>query len=417
MPNGPVFSRREFLISSLMTAAVVFSTSAAWSKEPEERYKIGFIYPGSGEIELEAKSLIAGFDLFFHEKGACPLDVVKKPYGENFDEVAATLDSWINDEKVRFIVVNADIEVSQKIIQKCANAKAIVFVSNRSIKLVAGEICQPNVFRVSANNYVLSEPLAPWAVKNIGSKAFITGDDNQTANEQGDFFAFGFERAGGAFGDRVMLRDSPDSIQSVMASIKNSDAEFVFACCRGELASRFLKTYYLEDPKVRKPIVGPESLTSINKKPDAVSETILNIPVLTNVPDPGSLRSKISSLLGPMELSATCAAEGYDLAQVVGNSVKEDLLQAGDFENLLRFVQDSKIQGFRGDFTFDKNHDAVVDSWVASWEMKSGELSQKVIASLGQTASLDFGCGKVGYPNRPETTPAENGNVWEENAN
>jgi hypothetical protein len=202
-----------------------------------------------------------------------------------------------------------------------------------------------------------------------------------------------------------------------MAAIKNSNAEFVFACCRGELASRFLKTYYLEDPKVRKPIVGPEALTSFNKKPDAISETIFNIPVLTNVLFPESLRTKISSLLGPMALSVTCAAEGYDLAQLVENSLKENLLQAGDFENLLRFVQDSKIKGFRGSFMFDKNHDAVVDSWVASWEMKSGELSQKVIASLGQTASLDFGCGKVGYPNRPETTPAENENVWEENTN
>ncbi len=415
--DSSALSRREFLVGGLLTSALLLSRSAVWANDPEERIKLGFIYPDSGDMEVEAKSLMAGFDLFFDKEGPCPIDIVKKPYSANSNEISVTLDEWIKDPKVRCIVLIADVDSSEKAIMTCASSKALLFVTNRAVKLVAGEICNPNVFRVSANNYVLSEPLAPWAVQNVGTKVFITGVNDPDGNEKCDSFAFGFERAGGAFVDRMMSDGSPESIKSVVASIKNSEADCVFAGFKNQAAEDFLKAISSESPKTIKTVIGPETLTSWERKNSVGLETIFGVPTLTNVINPESIRSKISNLFGSMPISVSRAAEGYDLGQIVNKSAKENFLQVEDFETLLRFVGDLKFDGFRGAFSFDKNQDAVVDSWVTSWEMKSGELSRKVLASLGASASLDFGCGKVGYPSRPDSSPSQTEGVWDEPTN
>ncbi len=84
----------------------------------------------------------------------------------------------------------------------------------------------------------MGQPLAAWAVSEIGTKAFITGDNDVQGNEQADFFALGFEKVGGTFVDRVMTDAS--KIKEVLGMIHGSDAEFVFAGFKGETARAFL---------------------------------------------------------------------------------------------------------------------------------------------------------------------------------
>ncbi|MDA8408241.1 MAG: ABC transporter substrate-binding protein [Deltaproteobacteria bacterium] len=414
-----VFSRREFLISGLLSSAMLFIGSAAWAKDPEERVKVGFIYPDSGEMEQEAKSLMSGFDLFFDKDGPCPVDLFKKPFQSNSDGIEETLQKWINDGNVRFIVLFADVESSEKAIRTFASAGTILFVANRSVKLVSGEVCNTNVFRVSANNYVLSEPLAPWAIKNCGTKVFITGDNDRDANEKSDFFAFGFERAGGEFADRVMSDGSDESLQSVLKSIANSGPDFVFACFKGHSAENFLKAFSAQDPKSRKTVIGPETLTSFDVESGANREMILNVPTLTNVLNPESIKSKIVHLYGEMPSSITRVSEGHDLGQIIDILAKEQILHTKDFETLLKYIADLKFNGLRGAFRFDKNHDAIVESWVTTREARpGGGFSQKVLATLGSSESLDFGCGKVGYSgNHHDSASSDADGVWEENGN
>ena len=95
--------------------------------------------------------------------------------------------------------------------------------------MAAGEYCQPNVFQSLRQQLCRFETWRLRQYKNVGSTVFITGDDDLNGNEKCDFFTFRFERAGGAFADRSMSDGSLASIQSIMSSIKNSNAEFVFA--------------------------------------------------------------------------------------------------------------------------------------------------------------------------------------------
>ncbi len=412
-----LWSRREFLVSSVLTSAIVLTPLLGWGTDPEQRMKITFFYPENGLMELEAVSLMAGFDLSFQENGPCPVDVLRKTYGQNLDVALQEFKGSLKDEDVNFIVCVADVEGSRKFVETLATAKVIVFIANPSINLVCGEICQPNVFRSSPNNYVLSEPLAPWAVMNAGKKVFITGDNNQDTNEKADSFAFGFERAGGAFCDRVMVGDSSATIDSVISSIRNSDADFIFAAFENEQALKFLQAVKSGNPKTQKTIVGPETLTLFNKMDRVIAENITGVSTLTNIENVESLKSKIPEKFTSMALSIPRVAEGCDLGGILLNLVNDGVSGKTDFENLIKAVSNSKIKGMRGEFRFDKNHDAVVDSWVVSWVKEAKEISQKVVASLGASVSLDFGCGKVGYPDRPDVAPVESEGVWEENSN
>ncbi|MFH0959440.1 MAG: ABC transporter substrate-binding protein [Pseudomonadota bacterium] len=410
-----LLSRREFLVSGILTSAIILTPSLGRATQPDQKMKLTFVHPNKGYMELEARSLMAGFDLSSQENGPCPIEIFRKNYDQNLEETLREVQGSFKGDEINFIVCFADVEGSQRVVETFAKSRAIVFLTNPSIKLVCGEVCQPNVFRSSPNNYVLSEPLAPWAVINAGRKVFITGDDDQSANEKADSFAFGFERAGGSFCDRVMVSDSSATIDSVVSSIGNSDADFVFAAFENESALKFLQAVKSVHPKTRKTIVGPETLTSFSKTEQAVEETVIGVPTLTNVTNVQSLRSKIFTKFGSEAMSIPRVAEGFDLARIIDCVASEGATGERDLERVIKAISNSKINGMRGEFRFDKNHDAILDSWVVSWVKGERELRQEIIASLGASVSLDFGCGRVGYPNRPDAVPMESEGVWEEN--
>ncbi|MGC8659748.1 MAG: ABC transporter substrate-binding protein [Desulfomonilaceae bacterium] len=412
-----MFSRRDFLVSTALTSALALIGAVSWAEKPQEKPRIGFIYPESGTTGVEARSFMAGFRMSFDKENQCPVDVLTKSYKDNTDEMTGAVDEWTKEGKILLVVLFGDAEGTAKAIRSCAQAKSLLFVTNRSVRLVSGEVCGPNVFRVSPNNYVLSEPLAPWAIQNVGTKVFVTGTNDVDCNEQCDFFAFGFERSGGGFADRLMCDGAVESVNSIISAIKNSEADFVFACFGDENAGNFLKAFHFQDPKSRKKIIGPGSLTSLVVKEKFGSDVIMNIPTLTTVINPDSIISKAGGASGTGPFSVDRISEGYNLGQVVKMLAKSNLLASEDFGAVSKAILTSKYDGLNGAFTFDKNQDIVSDSWVTKWEISSGGgPSQKILAALGASASLDFGCGKVGFPNRHEAESMDDEAVWEENS-
>jgi len=109
-----LLSRRDFLISGVLTSAIVLSPLLGRAMEPERRTKMTFIYPEKGQMELEARSLMAGFDLSFQENGPCPVDILRKTYDQSLDEALQEIQGSLRDADVNLIVCVADVEGSKK---------------------------------------------------------------------------------------------------------------------------------------------------------------------------------------------------------------------------------------------------------------------------------------------------------------
>jgi ABC-type branched-subunit amino acid transport system substrate-binding protein len=243
-------------------------------------------------------------------------------------------------------------------------------------------------------------------LKNVGKKVFLTGEDDVQGNEEADFFAYVFERVGGAFVDRMMVAGKSGKFKGLLDAIAKSKPEFIFASFQKDQAVSFLKAYRSASPSLGQPVIGPESLTSFPKTSGALGRTCAGIRTLTTLKAPQDLAEKIRKRLGRDISDAARAAQGYDLANIVWSAAtaKADLSAHSD---LINFIRDFEISGPRGTVKFDKNHEPILETMIQEWIPGDSGVKRKIVEALGPCSSLDFGCGRVGFPKKPEAGPTE----------
>jgi ABC-type branched-subunit amino acid transport system substrate-binding protein len=359
---------------------------------------------------------MAGFEYYMMEKGvdAPPLDILKRDSGPNDEKTLEALADLIMNKNVQFLIGPPSLAGSEKAVHAVVGSNIILFVTNPSVRLVGGELCFPGSFRLCGNNYQSAQPLAPWALTKFGPKAFITGDDDTQGNEEADYFAYGFEKAGGSFGDRLMVEAGSHKFDKVLDAITKTAADFVFAAFRKDSAVEFLKAARTASPPLGQSIIGPESLTAYPGAPSA-GRNAAGVATLTAMVDPVEFAGSIKQKTGRSISFVSSAAEGYDLAGIILLALREAGLRDKDVSKTIRVIEAIDMQGPRGRIQFDKNHEPILEVMVQEWETGETNPTRKVLEKLGPCRTPDFGCGRVGFPKRPESEKREETDIiWEE---
>lgn len=402
-------SRRTFLTWMGVTAALLTGGVPHVRASEPRAAKVGFVLPEEGPLAGEARSLAAGFELFVREKGReAPLEIVKKDPGPSEENTLEVLASLLMNKEVQFLIGPLSLGAAEKAVHAVAGTEVIFFVCNPSVRLVPGEMCLSQSFRLCGSTYQYGQPLAPWAVKNIGLKAFITGTDDWMGNEQADFFALGIEKGGGLFADRIMVPEgAAGGLREVIEAVRATNPDFLFASFRDKHAQAFLKAFRKASPGLRQPIIGPNSLVEFPQQLSGDTRNAVGLRTLTTIRDPKALTDLIREKLDKRISHVSRAAEGYDIAQIICRAVLNLQAETSDLSRLIKVIEDMEVEGFRGKVRFDKNHEAILNMMVQEWELRGRTLYPKIVDDLGPISSPDFGCGRVGFPKRPDADSRE----------
>lgn len=393
-------TRRAFLIAAgTVAGSFLFRRSVAHANP---KTLVGFIVPQKGEYARETESLIAGFESFLKENKITSIEVLKKTSGDKDKETLASLAELVMKHEVHFLVSPPTVDGSEKCIHGVPPGRVVLFVTSPAVRLVSGEMCIPGAFRLGANTFQSARPLAPWSLTNLGRKVFITGVDDTQGNELADFFAYGFERSGGQFVDREMAGRDGKNIQSILDSIRQSKADFVFSSCHGRTAEMFLKAVRNAKPALEKPVVGPDALTSYPEPLTAMAGAGLGVRTLGTLKNAVAFAKKVKDKSGKRVTSAVRAAEGYDMASVIVRAAETEYVAKRQTDEIIKFIEKIEINGPRGKVLFDKNHEPILDVFVQQWESRGGTVNQHIVQDLGAATSLDFGCGRVGFPKKTD---------------
>jgi hypothetical protein len=73
-----------------------------------------------------------------------------------------------------------------------------------------------------------------------------------------------------------------------------------------------------------------------------------------------------------------------------------------------------EINGPRGQVRFDKNHEPVFEMSVQEWQRSGQSFKQEILAGLGTCQTPDFGCGRIGFPRKPESEVPDEEPVWQD---
>jgi branched-chain amino acid transport system substrate-binding protein len=409
-------SRREFCLGTGVAACTFLLGTRRALGTAGGPVQIGFMLPEHGPFADEARSLLLGFDLFMKQRGAGGIEceLLHRDTGPNDENALEALADLVINRQVQFLVSPLSIDGCEKILRGAAGSDTIVFLTNPSVRLAGSELCLRTSFRVCANTFQSAQPLAPWVIRNLGLKVFITGDDDILGNEYADAFAYGFEKAGGQFAERVMVPSGSDKTQSVLEAIGKSGADVVFASFSGSSAAVCLKAFREFPADLKPQLVGPESLTSYPKTLRETGKYANGLRSLTSLTDYAGLTEKIKQVLGREPVNALRAAEGYDLGNVIFAALDRVGSGPRDAAALVSVLAEIRVEGPRGTLLFDHNHEPVLNMMVQEWEDRSQGFEPKIVEKLGPVRSPDFGCGRVGFPKRPESDFKDEDAIWEE---
>jgi hypothetical protein len=154
------------------------------------------------------------------------------------------------------------------------------------------------------------------------------------------------------------------------------------------------------------PVIGPESLNAFPQTLERVGKNCVGVRTLTTLKDPLQLVARIKEKLQRDVTDAARAAEGYDIAGIICSVAAREPMETDPIK-LGELIREMEIQGPRGMVRFDANHEPLVDAMVQEWAPEGKGFKQKIVESLGVAKSLDFGCGRVGFPRRPQSEPKE----------
>ncbi len=88
-----------------------------------------------------------------------------------------------------------------------------------------------------------------------------------------------------------------------------------------------------------------------------------------------------------------------------------------DVTKLIRSVGEMNLSGSRGDMKFDKNHEPIFHMLVRRWEISKSGIKAEIVKSLGPCQTPDFGCGRIGFPVKPDAEIQDEDSLWDQTEN
>ncbi len=404
-------TRRSLL--KLGAAALLTSFSpVAWAAPKKESIGVGFLLPVDGPAAQKAKSIVKGFEYFLKTKNpAVTLDIITRETGLQDEKVLEGLADLLSKE-VRFVVAPPTYKAAETVIHASAVGRAVLFLTHPSVKLVSGELCLTSSFSVVPNTFQSARPLAPWTVENVGTKLFITGSQNEIANEEADYFAHAFERSGGAFVDRMQTDGA--GIPAVVKAIAASEAQVVFAAFDEADANAFIQEFKTIDAGRKMALVGPHSLVADVRNLAPAGKNFPEIHTLTTLKNGAEFAAGLKQRFPKDAPQLMAALDGYELGITIAAVASRIQPGAFETEKVVEQLQNLSVNGPRGKIRFDKNHARLFDTFVQVTRKSGSGVSQKIVADLGEAATPDFGCGRIGFPRRPDSDVKDEEPFWDE---
>ncbi len=396
-------NRRDFVKSSIIIASsYAISGEYSVSEAAATKYKLGVSMPKGSSAAIEADSFMAGLKLYFKEntKEAKKIDLILKSIkaGESKDSLKALTDLTIN-EKVNFLISSTQLESSIQAAHITDKGEPLLMVTNPSVTLAGGEMCQPNIFRSVPNTYQESAILVPWAIKNVGLRTFITGADDQVSNEMGDFFARNCERSGAQFVDRIMLQKDKKNLNDILEAIVTGKPDFVYAAFKGQDAIDFIKGYKSKDRDIKAVLLGPSSLTAYPGVLNQIKELSADIKTVTYLKSPSKLAKRLEGNGFADEVyDISWSASGYDCAAIISEAISKFPGSIASGKDLSKVMAKITVQGARGTIKYDPNRELILHARLQQWAPNNGGFQHTILEDFGENASPDFGCGNIGFP-------------------
>ena len=378
--------RRQLAIACL---AALLPTGIALADEA--KIKVGFMLPYTGTYAGLGNAITNGFKQYVDEQGgklsgrAVEYFVVD----DESDPAKATENAskLTKRDKVDVMIGTVHSGVAMAMAKVARDTNTLLFVPNAGADEVTGAMCAPNVFRTSFSNWQPGYAMGLYVAKK--HKTAVTLTWKYAAGQQMvDGFKEAFEKGGGKVTKEMTLPFPNTEFQPYLTEIAAIKPDAVYVFFAGAGAAKFVKDYAAAGLKNSIPLYAPGFLTdgtldAMGGAGDGLLTALHYADGLTNAKDK-AFRTKyaVNYKMQP----DVYAAQGYDAAQLLGAGLAAVKGDFGKRAELVKAMENAKIDSPRGAFSLSKAHNPIQDFYLRKAEGRDNKLVETIVKGLADPA-------------------------------
>ncbi len=242
-------NRRQFIkTASLVTGAVAtfpLQAHARFLPSQNPAITVGVLSPRSTMVPRMGENFVAGMQLQFTEAGWTRVKLVTVDAGSSPGHALTRAQELLSGQRVDILTGFIYPMLHPRLLESLkASGTPFINVDGGANIASAAEkhlLISHNSWGYWQANLAMGE----WAARNMGKRAFIASSSYESGYDATHAFRAGFERAGGEIvqGDIIRIADSKHELDAMMAAIRTSKPDLVFAMYSGQGGVEFVKAY------------------------------------------------------------------------------------------------------------------------------------------------------------------------------
>ena len=378
----PVFAAAAIGIAA---AGLVSSVPAI---AQQAKVKIGLMLPYTGTYAALGTAITNGFKLAIAENGGklAGREIEYFTVDDESDPAKApdNANKLIKRDQVDVLVGTVHSGVALAMTKLARDNNTLLIIPNAGADEITGPLCAPNVFRSSFSNSQFGIAMGKVMAEQTKKTAVTLTWKYAAGDESVGGFKEAFEAGGGKVIKELSLPFPQVEFQPLLTEIAALKPDVVYVFFAGGGAVKFVKDYAAAGLNKSIPLVGAGFLTdgTLDAQGDAAQGllTTLHYGDGLNIPKNNAFRAAYSKAYStPPDVYAV---QGYDAAQLLiagVNVVKGDLSKRAE---LVKAMENAKIESPRGPFALTKSHNPVHDVYLRKVEGKENKVIAVAIKNL-----------------------------------
>jgi branched-chain amino acid transport system substrate-binding protein len=391
----------KIIISISLAALLVFLTACGSSggntsvnsnnnskpADDSKPIKIGALMTFSGPFSSFGDGLKKGMELYFEQNnymiGNRKVEIIYEDDENNPQVALRKYHKLVDQDKVDLLMGIATSTILYAIRDEVDNGKIPLIVANAAGNDVSWDKKSEYIYRSSYSNWQMGYAAGPYAVKNLGKKAYVISYDNPAGYEQAEAFKIAFEEGGGQVLKIEYPKPGTSDFANYMTQIAAAKPDVVYHISAGVDGVRFalqFKEFGLKD-KIKLMVTTPSNLANTPELVDALNGTYLRFDYKDTADNEAN--KKFLEAFKKKYNNAELGFEpyGYESALLADAAIKK----AGSVksEDLIKALKNISIDGVRGKVTMDpKTHNPIIDYYIVRYDAKDGKLVKNYIDTI-----------------------------------
>ncbi|MFB4165852.1 ABC transporter substrate-binding protein [Alteribacillus sp. JSM 102045] len=358
--------------------------------EEEESIKIGAILPYSGVYTTLGKDLSDGMKLYFEsvdwQVAGKEIELLEEDTEADPQAALRRTRKLMDQDNIDILTGAVSTAVAYAIRDEVDSNQLPYLVSHAGGNdLTRGERSD-YIWRSSFSSWQIGNAMGQWAYDNVGEQMYVAAADYAFGQEVSAAFIEAYTEAGGKIVGEVYPPLENNDYASYLTTIRDAEADGVYAFFAGSDAVRFVQQFEEYGLKEDFELLGSgwlvsedlrESIGSAAEGVHAASfwdynlESEINQNFASDYEAAYDRRPTLESL------------EGYDAARIIVETIKELDGEVEDSDQVIEAMANVEFESPRGSFEFDQDtHHVIQNMYITETKLEGDQTDNEVIETI-----------------------------------